>query len=87
VHPSATGSTLKTSCPASSASSSCPADIALIEDLNNMVFTLYDQDNIVTADPLQARSVKINLSLQKDTFGAPLTLELFTRTTLRNQFQ
>jgi prepilin-type N-terminal cleavage/methylation domain-containing protein len=87
AHPNATGNTLKTSCPAASASPTCPADTELIENLNNMVFTLYDQDNVVTNDPLQARSVKITLSLYKDTFGAPLTLELNTRTTLRNQFQ
>jgi prepilin-type N-terminal cleavage/methylation domain-containing protein len=86
AHPDASGNTLKTSCPAASASPSCPADIVLIDNLSNMVFTLYDQDNNATTDPLLARSVNINLALYKDTFGEPLTLDINTRTTLRNQF-
>ncbi len=84
--PDATGNTLKTTCPASSASTACPADPKLIESVNDMVFTLYDQDNILTTDPLLARSLKITLSLQKDTFGNPLTLENSVQVTLRNTF-
>jgi type II secretory pathway pseudopilin PulG len=86
AHPDATGNKLKTSCPESSASSTCPADIKLIEDLQDMIFTLYDQDNAITTDPVLARSVQINLTMVKNTFGGPLTLENSTRMTLRNQF-
>lgn len=86
AHPSATGNSLLTSCPASLASASCPADRKLINTINDMVFILYDQDDIVTTDPLLARSVKISLSLQKDTFGQPLNLDYSIRTTLRNTF-
>lgn len=86
AHPDATGNALKTSCPAANASTTCPADIELLENMNDMVFTLYDQDNNITTDPLLARSVSISLNMYKDSFGAPLTLDLNTRTTLRNQF-
>jgi hypothetical protein len=51
-----------------------------------MVFTLYNQDDAVTTDPLLARSVRIDLGLQKRSFGTPLTLDNSIRVTLRNQF-
>jgi prepilin-type N-terminal cleavage/methylation domain-containing protein len=86
AHPDAAGNILKTSCPAASASASCPADIMLVENLESMVFTLYDQDDAITNDPLLARSVKIDLGLMKDTFGTPLTLDNSIRVTLRNRF-
>ncbi len=86
ANPSASGNSIKTTCPSASASSSCPADAQLLDNLNNMVFTLYDQDNNTTTDPLQARSVKIDLSMYKDTFGDPVTLTNSIRVTLRNQF-
>lgn len=86
AHPSATGNSLVTTCPAASASASCPADNLLIDTIDDMVFTLYDQDDIVTNDPLLARSVKIDLSMSKDTFGDPLELDYSIQTTLRNTF-
>lgn len=86
ANPAATGNALKTSCPASVATASCPADRKLGENLNTMVFTLYDQDNATTNDPLLARSVKIDLNLQKDTFGAPLSYDNSVRITLRNVY-
>ena len=86
AHPSATGNSLLTSCPASLASDTCPADRKLINTINEMEFTLYDQDDIVTTNPLLARSVKIAISLQKETFGRPLDLDYSIQTTLRNTF-
>ena len=86
AHPDAVGNTLLTSCPAAQASESCPPDNKLVENLDSMVFTLYDQDDVVTTDPLAARSVKIDLGLAKVTFGNDLTLDNSIRMTLRNQF-
>lgn len=86
AHPAATGNTLQTSCPAGLATPSCPADKKLIEAVDDMVFTLYDQDDAVTTDALLARSVKIVLSMERETFGTPLTLENNIRVTLRNTF-
>lgn len=87
ANPSATGNTKVTTCPPASASASCPADAKLIENLDDMVFTLYDQDDNPTTDPLLARSVLIHLSMVKDTFGDPLTLENKIQVTLRNNYQ
>lgn len=87
AHPSATGNTATTSCPESLASSTCPPDKKLIQHAKDMVFTLYDQDDVATTDPLAARSVVIDLSLERDTFGDPLVLHNSIRATLRNKFQ
>lgn len=82
----ATGNTAETTCPPPSASPGCPADTKLIEHMDDMVFTLYDQDDATTTNPLLARSVKINLSMERDTFGDPLTLQNSIRATLRNTY-
>ncbi len=84
--PNATGNSLQTSCPANLATTTCPADKELLDNLSDMTFTLYDQDDNVTSNPLSARSIKIDLSMYKDTFGQPLTLTNSIRATLRNQF-
>jgi prepilin-type N-terminal cleavage/methylation domain-containing protein len=86
ANPSASGNSIKTTCPAASATSSCPADAKLIDYLDDMVFTLYDQDDAATNNPLLARSVKIDLFLEHDTFGDPLTLQNSIRVTLRNTY-
>ncbi len=86
ANPNASGNSLKTSCPASLATASCPADRKLVENLDTMVFTLYDQDNATTTNPLLARSVKIDLGLMKDSFGTPLTYANSVRITLRNVY-
>jgi hypothetical protein len=86
ANPDADGNSLVTSCPSSLASDDCPADRKLVENLNTMVFTLYDQDNATTSDPLLARSVKIDLGLERDTFGEPLTYDNSVRITLRNTY-
>lgn len=87
AHPEATGNTLVTSCPEASATSTCPADRELARYVDDMIFTLYDQDNNTTSDPLLARSVKIALSMSRETFGSPLELENNIQVTLRNRFQ
>lgn len=86
ANPDAIGNSTKTTCPASTATTSCPADTQLINHVKTMVFTLYDQDDGATANPLLARSVKIDLQLERDTFGSPLILDNSIRVTLRNNF-
>lgn len=86
AHPGASGNRLRTSCPENIASSSCPADRKLVENLSTMAFVLYDQDNYETSDTALARSIKINLTLSKDTFGNPITYDNSIRITLRNTF-
>lgn len=84
--PAATGNTAQTTCPQALASPTCPADKLLTKNVDDMVFELYDQDDATTTDPLAARSVRINLSMKRDSFGAPLLLENSIRVTLRNTF-
>ncbi len=86
ANPSAVGNSLLTSCPSGSASVTCPADKKLLENVSDMDFTLYDQDNAITTDPLLARSVNVALSMRKDSFGDPLSLSNNIRVTLRNTF-
>lgn len=86
AHPSATGNTLTTSCPPAQATSSCLADKTLAEYVDDMNFTLYDQDGSTTADTSQARSVKIDLDMSRTVFNDDLTLDNSIRVTLRNRF-
>lgn len=80
------GNRIRTSCPPSSATPSCLADRELTEYVKDFVFTLYDQNDTLTTDPFLARSVKIDLALEKDSFGQPLEFDNRIRVTLRNTF-
>lgn len=86
AHPSAAGNKTRTSCPSASASSSCPADGKLAENVNSMTFILYDQDNNTTTVATSARSIKIDLALLKNTYGTDLKFDNSIRVTLRNTF-
>lgn len=86
ANPGATGNTTTTTCPPSLSSSSCPPDKLLGEYINDMTFTLYDQDNNLTTDPSLARSVKIDLNMQRTSFGTNFSLGNSIRVTLRNRF-
>lgn len=87
ANPSASNNKTTTSCPPASATPICPADKLLIEYVKTMTFNLYDQDDISTINPLIARSIRINLTLERDTFGQPLVLDNSIRVTLRNNFE
>lgn len=86
ANPSASGNSLKTSCPDNLASAACPADLKLADYVNNMVFTLYDQDGAQTNSATAARSVKITLDMQRPGAGKPLNLTTNIQVTLRNRF-
>jgi len=86
ANPSAAGNTLHTTCPASIATPSCTADPLLADYVSSMTFTLYDQDAAQTSDPMLARSVKINLTMERNAPGEPLNLYTSTQVTLRNRF-
>lgn len=87
ANPNAAGNIAVTTCPAAIATTSCPADRQLTENVRNMNFTLYDQDDNLTANTALARSTKIDLQLERDTFGDPLRFDNTIRVTLRNNFQ
>lgn len=86
ANPDATGDTLKTSCPANLASATCPADKQLATYVSSMTFVLYDQDGAQTSDTTLARSVKINLTMERNAPISPLSLSNTIRVTLRNRF-
>ncbi len=86
ANPSATGSSLITSCPANLATSTCPADTQLATYVSSMVFTLYDQNAATTATASLARSVNITLTMQRNAPGNPLSITNSIRVTLRNRF-
>jgi prepilin-type N-terminal cleavage/methylation domain-containing protein len=82
----AAGNTLKTSCPANLASPACPADKDLADFVTAMTFTLYDQDAALTTNPSLARSIKIDLTMNRQVLGKPISLNNSIRVTLRNRF-
>ena len=86
ANPGATGNTLMTTCPADKASQSCPADTQLADYVSSMTFVMYDQDAAITSDPTLARSIQINLTMERNAPGEPLDLNTSTRVTLRNRF-
>lgn len=86
ANPSAAGNTLITTCPPASATSSCPADVDMADYFQTMSFTLYDQNGTVTSDTTQARSIAINLTMQRVVYGKTLSLNNSIRVALRNKF-
>lgn len=86
ANPSASGNVSKTTCPAAASTPSCPADAKLADYVKDMVFTLYDQDDVATSNSTAARAVKIDLFMERDTFGNPLVVDNSIRVALRNNF-
>jgi type II secretory pathway pseudopilin PulG len=86
ANPAATDNKMVTSCPQALSTDECPPDKKMADSLKTMLFTLYDQDDAPTSNPLLARSVLIDLGLERDTFGDPLALDTSIRVTLRNNF-
>lgn len=79
----ALGNQSKTSCPPPG-NALCPADRQLVDNLSSMTFSLYDEADAATTNFSLARSIKIDLTLEKRTFGTPLRFDNSVRTTLRN---
>lgn len=86
ANPDANGNALTTSCPPGSSSQSCPPDKLLADYVQSMTFTLYDQDNNLTAEPTLARLIKIDLNMQRTVFGSAISLNNSIQVTLRNRF-
>ncbi len=82
----AVGNQSKTSYPPGAVPLGFPADRKLVENLKTITFNLYDQDDASTTTALLARSVKIDLTLERKSFGTALSFDNSVRTTLRNSF-
>lgn len=80
----ATGNTAKRTCPRVTSTPSCPADKVLTDHFKAMNFTLYDQDDIITTNIALARSLVVNVSMEKPTFGSPVRFDNTMRMTMRN---
>lgn len=66
-------------------SSGCPPDIKLSENLQNLTFAFYDQNNAVTTNADLARSVSLTVNLTKKVYGEFVSINNTVRTTLRNE--
>jgi hypothetical protein len=82
---SASGNTAKTTCPAASASSTCPPDRLFSSNASSLTFTFYDASDATTANAAQARSVVLGVNMSQKSFSKNITLSNSTRVTLRNQ--
>lgn len=74
----------RTTCPGSAASSSCPADTKLINDVTDFSVRYYNNDN-EEVEPENARSVELSLTLSQIKYGRSITAEYSTRTVFRNE--
>ncbi len=81
---SASGNIVVTSCPAANASATCPADIALSNNVTNLSFTFYDVNNVTTADASLARSISVTINMLRRVYGQNVSFDNTVRTTLRN---
>ena len=80
----AVGNTAVTSCPAASASASCPSDSALSTHLTDLSFTFYDINNVTTSNAANARSIAVTINMQSKIYGLNTIFNNTIRTTLRN---
>lgn len=80
---SAIGNTAVTTCPASN--SNCRADRIFTENLKDLTFTFYDENDQSTSDATSARSVSLSVVLEKQTSGKYINVSNSMRTTLRNR--
>jgi hypothetical protein len=81
----AAGNSAVTTCPAATASPSCPEDRLFSNKITNLIFTFYDINDTQTANAAEARSVSFVVNMSKLVYGETLSLSNSTRVTLRNQ--
>jgi type II secretory pathway pseudopilin PulG len=77
------GNKAKTTCPPSSATASCPADFAVLDNVSSFSIKYLNGDDQEVA-PSDARSVQISVSLLDSTFGTNITATYKTRMVFRN---
>ncbi len=71
-------------CPAASASASCPADRELVKNVSNFDIHYYNSMD-EEVGPAEARSEEVSLTLQKTKYNRTVTAEYTTRTVFRNE--
>lgn len=75
----------RTTCPAASATSTCPVDGKVIEDVANLQVSYFDSNNISTPTVANVYSADITLTESRTKFGRTFSSSLTSRTTLRNK--
>ena len=81
----AAGNIMTTTCPAASATATCPADKLYTKYLKDLTFTFYDDSDTTTANATLARSVKITVTTERKIAGKTVTFANSIRTTMRNR--
>lgn len=72
-----------TTCPAASASATCPADKVLLTNVSQFTVQYFDSLN-QEVSPSDARSIQLTVQLQATKYGTPLTVRYTTRMVFRN---
>jgi prepilin-type N-terminal cleavage/methylation domain-containing protein len=80
-----TGNVAVTTCPASDATSACPADGQLMHNVQSFSVSYLDGNGNVTATPSNARAIKLSVTLQEVVYDQTLTATYTTRTVFRNE--
>lgn len=80
---SVAGNKARTSCPQASASSACPGDRPVFENVTNFAVRYLDGLNNQVV-PEDARSVEVSVTLQERKYGRDITVSQTTRTVFRN---
>ncbi len=73
----------KTTCPSASATSSCPADAAVLENVSSFTVHYYGSDGS-TVVPTSAHSVQLDVTLLKHQYGRDIRADYKTRMVFRN---
>lgn len=77
------GNTAKTTCPAAAASSSCPADSVMLNDVSSFTLKYLDNNN-TEVTPTDARSVELSVQTATKRFGQDIKSGYTTRAVFRN---
>lgn len=80
----AAGNAAISTCPPAIATSSCPADSKVVEDVANMVIRYYDSSN-ASVTPANSYSIDITIQQTRKAFGKIYTNILTSRASLRNK--
>lgn len=78
-----TGNSAVTTCPASLATASCPADKVVLTNVNSLSIQYFDNLN-QQVDPASARSIQLTVQLGSTSFGQAITANYTTRMVFRN---
>lgn len=79
----ATDNKAVTTCPASAASSTCPADTVVLQNVTSFTVKYFNGQN-QQVSPTDARSIELDVSISKTRFSRPITAEYTTRMVFRN---